>query len=186
VNHARHLAANALDGAPPSLLNSCCCEIDSVIYDGLQRLAAVHLRRERPDHLLDPTDLVSEVYLRLVGSRVELADQAHFFAIASRSMSQILVDHARKQLAAKRGCGHQPVELSEAHLASVRPQELVALGDALDELARLDERKARVIVLHYGAGLTREEIARMGGVHANTVTRELRDGIAWLRRRLQT
>jgi RNA polymerase sigma factor (TIGR02999 family) len=163
----------------------CSREIDSLVYDKLRRIAAFHLRRELRARAFDPTDLVSEVYLRLAGAHLELMGQTHFFAIASRKMRQILVDHARKQFAAKRGSGDCPVEFDETHIATDRPPELVALGDALEELVRLDERKARVTVLHYFGGLTHEEIATVCGIHANTVSRDLRLSEAWLRGRFE-
>src|ERR1700760_1705729 len=124
-------------------------EIAPVIYDELRRLATFHLRGERPDHTFAPTDLISETYLRLAGGgELDFQDHAHFFAIASRSMRQILVDHARKRGADKRGGGEQPVELDEALAASARSAELVALDQALDELRQFDQRKARVVELH--------------------------------------
>ncbi len=153
-----------------------------LIYDELRRLAAFHLRGERPGHTFGPTDLISEAYLRLAnGARLEFNDRAHFFAIASRSMRQILVDHARKRCADKRGAGERPAEFDETRVASDRPWELVALGDALEELAKLDERKARIVELHYFGGLTQEEIAAVCDVHVNTVARDLRLSEAWLR-----
>src|SRR5262249_43322670 len=124
---------------------SYCSEIDALAYDQLRRIAVFHLRRERAQ-TLDPAELVSEVYLRLAGVNVELADQVHFFAIASRTMRRILVDHARKQLAAKR-LGGEPLELDETHVAIDRPREAVELDEALVELVRHDERKATVTTL---------------------------------------
>lgn len=158
----------------------------SLVYDKLLRLAAFHLRRELRAYALDPADLVSEVYLRLAGTDVEFTDQTHFLAIASRKMRQILVDHARKHLASKRGSGERPVQFDEAHVATDRPRALVALGDALEELVRLDERKARVTALRYFGGLTHDEIAAACGIHANTVSRDLRFSAAWLRGRVAT
>ena len=158
----------------------------SLVYDKLRRLAAFHLRGELRGHALDPTDLVSEVYLRLAGAHVEFIDQAHFLAIASRKMRQILVDHARKHLASKRGSGERAVELDETHMASDRSRELVALGDALGELLRVDERKARITALRYFGGFTHDEIAVACGIHANTVSRELHLSEAWLRGRFAT
>lgn len=157
-------------------------QIAPIIYDELRRLAAFHLRGERPDHTFSPTDLISEAYLRLAnGAQLEFQDRAHFFAIASRSMRQILVDHARKRCADKRGAGERPTEFDEARVATDRPWELVALDDALEELAKFDERKARVTELHYFGGLTHEEIAEVCDVHVNTVARDLRFSEAWLR-----
>jgi RNA polymerase sigma factor (TIGR02999 family) len=161
-------------------------EIGPVIHDELKRLAAFHLRGERPGHTFSPTDLISEAYLRLAGGAgLEFNDRAHFFAIASRNMRQILVDHARKRGAEKRGDGERPVELDETRIATDRPWELVALDDALEELAKFDERKARVVELHYFGGLTQDEIAAVCEVHVNTVSRDLRFSEAWLRRQLR-
>jgi RNA polymerase sigma factor (TIGR02999 family) len=161
-------------------------EIVPVIYDELRRLAAFHLRGERPGHTFAPTDLISEAYLRLAGgAQLEFKDRAHFFAIASRSMRQILVDHARKRCADKRGAGERPAEFDETRVAIDRPWELVALDEALDELTKFDERKARITELHYFGGLTQEEIAEFCDVHVNTVARDLRLAEAWLRSRLR-
>ena len=161
------------------------CYVDSLVYDELRRLAICHLRREGSGNALDPTDLVSEVYLRLATSHIAFADRTHFLAIASRKMRQILVDHARKRFATKRGAGSAPVELDETQIATDRPRELVALDDALAELVRHNARKARVTALRYFGGLTHEEIAAMCGIHANTVSRDLRDSEAWLRCRMK-
>lgn len=156
-----------------------------LIYDELRQLASFHMRRERPGHTFGPTDLISEAYLRLAGGvELEFNDRVHFFAIASRNMRQILVEHARKRCAAKRGAGQPALELDEARIATDRPWVLVALDDALDELAKLDERKARVIELHYFGGLTHAQIAAACDIHVNTVARDLRLGEAWLRKQL--
>ena len=158
-----------------------------MVYDELRRLSAFHLRGERPDHTFTPTDLISEAYLRLAGgTQLEFNDRAHFFAIASRCMRQILVDHARKRGARKRGAGERPTEFDETRVAAIdRPAELVALDEALDELAAFDERKARIIELHYFGGLTQDQIAAVCSLHINTVARDLRLAAAWLRTRLR-
>lgn len=160
-------------------------EIGPIIYEELRRLATFHLRGERPGHTFGPTDLISEAYLRLAGDALEFHDRAHFFAIASRRMRQILVDHARKRCAEKRGCGERPVEFDEMCIATDRPSELLALDEALGELMKFDERKARITELHYFGGLTQEEIAAVCEVHINTVARDLRLSEAWLRNRLR-
>jgi RNA polymerase sigma factor (TIGR02999 family) len=160
-------------------------EIAPIIYDELRRLAAFHLRGERPGHTFGPTALISEAYLRLAGgSQLDFHDRAHFFAIASRNMRQILVDHARKRRAEKRGAGDRPLEFDETRIIADRPWELIALDDALDDLAKLDERKARIVELHYFGGLTHEQIALVCEMHINTVARDLRFSQAWLRRQL--
>jgi RNA polymerase sigma factor (TIGR02999 family) len=160
-------------------------QIAPLIYDELHKLAAFHMRGERPGHTFGPTDLISEAYLRLAnGAQLDFNDRAHFFAIASRNMRQILVDHARKRCTQKRGAGERPIELDDTRVAVDRPWELVALDEALDELAKFDERKARITELHYFGGLTQDEIAAVCDVHVNTVARDLRLAEAWLRRHL--
>jgi RNA polymerase sigma factor (TIGR02999 family) len=156
-----------------------------LIYDELQRRAVRLLRRERSSHTLAPTDLIHEAYLRLAGGmQLEFKDRAHFFAIAARCMRQILVDRARRRRADKRGSGNRPTVLDENCIAIERSWDLVALDDALDELAKHSERKARVVELHYFGGLTQDEIAAVCDVHVNTVARDLHFSEAWLRRHL--
>jgi RNA polymerase sigma factor (TIGR02999 family) len=160
-------------------------EVAPLIYDELRRIAAAHLRVERPGHTFSPTDLISEAYLKLAGSPgLEFHDRAHFLAIASRNMRQILVDHARKRCRDKRGAGEAPIALDETVLATDRPQALIALDEALAKLAKLDPRKARVVELRYFGGLGHDEIAAVCEVHVNTVGRDLRFSEAWLRREL--
>jgi RNA polymerase sigma factor (TIGR02999 family) len=155
-----------------------------LVYDELHRLADIHLRGERAGHTFRPTDLVSEAYLRLSkGTPPEWNDRIHFFAVAARNMRQILVDHARKRMARKRAAG-EPVTLEPDTIGTERAQDLVALEDALLALTAIDERKGRVIELHYFGGLTHEEIATLLEVHANTVARDLRLAEAWLHRQI--
>lgn len=153
----------------------------------LQLLAHRYLRRERPDHTLQTTALVNEAYLRLVGQREpNWQNRAHFFGIAAQMMRRILIDHARKVAYAKRGGGAPKVSLDEACVVGEeRAAELVALDDALGALARVDERKSRVVELRYFAGLSVEECAEVLGVHPDTVTREWRRAKAFLRRELE-
>jgi RNA polymerase sigma factor (TIGR02999 family) len=200
VNHAKCVARVDIEndtimfrqaellGPNPSeaMTKSVCREINSVVYERLRRLAAAHLRGDRRAHALDPVDLISEVYIRLADDRLEFADQAHFFAIASRTMYQILVDNARKQLTAKRGAGEVPVEFEEPHVAAARPRELVALGDALNDLVTFERRIATAISLRYFFGLTQGEIATMCHIHPNTVSRDLNRGKVWLRNHLNS
>jgi RNA polymerase sigma factor (TIGR02999 family) len=156
-------------------------ELMPMIYAELHKLAAGYMHRERPEHTLRPTDLVAEAYLRLAeGAPPASTDRVHFFAIAARLMRQILVDSARVRCAAKRGGGERPAPLDDAVPAADRPEALIALDDALIELARHDERKARAIELYYYGGLLQEEIALALGVHVNTVARDLRLGQAWI------
>ncbi len=156
------------------------------IYNELRRLSRLHLRGERPGHTFTPTELISEAYVRLAdGAALELKDRAHFFAIASRCMRQILVDHARKRGAHKRGSGVRASEFDETRISVDRPAYLVALDQALDKLAVFDARRGRVIELYYFGGLTQEQIATVCDVHVNTVARDLRLATAWLHAHLR-
>ncbi len=162
-------------------------ELMPIVYDQLRRLAGRHLRGERSDHTFRPTELVSEAYLRLSnGAPPSWNDRVHFFAVAARNMRQILIDHARKRVAEKRGDGARAITFDEQLIAGDRPHELIALDDGLLALATFDERKARAIELHYFGGLTQPEIAEVLEVHVNTVMRDLRLGEAWLHRYLAT
>ena len=156
-----------------------------LIYDEMQRLAGRLLEREQSFHTLPRTALIHEAYLRLAGGmELELKDRAHFFAIAARRMRRILIDRARRRRANKRGSGNRPTVLDESRIAIDRPPDFVALDQALEELAKHSERKARVVELHYFGGLTQDEIAAVCDVHVNTVARDLRFSQAWLRRHL--
>jgi RNA polymerase sigma factor (TIGR02999 family) len=156
-------------------------ELIPVVYDELHRLAERNLRRERTDHTLQATALVNEAYLRLVGAEIPWEDRAHFFAVASRVMRQILVDYARAKGRKKRGADFARVTLDESLAASPqRASDLVALDEALELLAKQDERKARVVELHYFGGLGYEEVARVLDVSVATVNRDLRMAKAWL------
>ena len=155
------------------------------IYEELHRLANGLMRRERRGHTLSATDLIDEAYLRLAGTPLDARDRVHFLAIASRVMRQILVDHARRRAAAKRGHGEAPVPLDEELVAAPVSDDLVELDLTLQQLATFDERKARAIELRYFGGLTQDEIAQVLGVHVNTVARELRLAEAWMHAQLR-
>jgi len=150
----------------------------------LHRLAHRYMSRERNDHTLQTTALVNEAYLKLVDQRVSWRNRAHFFAIAAQIMRRILIDHARKHLGPQRG-GGKVVALEEVPLiTNDRATELVALDEALAELARLDSRKATVVELRYFGGLDVNEIAAVIKVSPDTVTREWRRAKAFLHREL--
>jgi RNA polymerase sigma-70 factor (ECF subfamily) len=153
----------------------------------LHLLASRYLRRERHGHTLQTTALVNEAYLRLVDQRqVRWQSRAHFFGIAAKMMRRILIDHARRIAYAKRGGAATRLPLDEACVvSSERASELVALDDALVALARLDERKCRVVELRYFGGLSVEETAEALGVSADTVGRDWRAARAFLRRELE-
>ena len=158
-----------------------------LIYDELRSLAANYLRRERPDHTLQPTALVHEAYMRLVDqTRVNWQNRAHFFGVAAQMMRRILVDHARAHKAGKRGADFQKLSLDEnIDKAVERSAELIALDDALHELAEIDEQKSRIIELRYFGGLSEEETAEVLGVAPVTVKRHWRMAKAWLYGRLR-
>jgi RNA polymerase sigma factor (TIGR02999 family) len=158
-----------------------------LVYEELRKRARNYLRRERLDHTLQPTALIHEVYLRLVGDSLpEWQNRAHFFAIASRAMRQILVDHARRRGANKRGDGVADLSLDEAIvLSESENSDLLALDEALAKLALFDERKCRIVEMRYFGGCTVEETAEALGIATITVIRETRVAEAWLRRAMQ-
>lgn len=157
-----------------------------LVHTELRRMARRQMRRERDDHTLQTTALVNEVYLRMVDlSRVRWQDRAHFFAMASRLMRRVLVDHARSRRYQKRGGGAVKVSITQA--LGVRDQiapDIVALSDALDTLAAVDERKSKVVELRFFGGLSVRETAESLGVSEETVMRDWRLAKAWLLREL--
>src|SRR5262245_5750464 len=155
-------------------------------YQDLRQLAAYHLARERADHTLQPTALVHEAYLRLVRQKgVCWRNRVHFLAVASQMMRRILVDYARARGFAKRGGGAQLLSLDEAMGGpDERATELVALDDALNALARLNERESRIVELRFFGGLSIEETAEALGLSPGTVMREWTFAKAWLKREL--
>lgn len=156
-----------------------------IVYEELHRRAEAYMRRERAGHTFRPTDLIGEAFLRLASDvPVGFTDRVHFFAIASVQMRRVLVDHARRRAASKRGNKRQQVTFDEALCDVERPDDLVALDDALAALAALDERKARIVELYYFGGMEQKEIALAISVHENTVARDLRLAKAWLRQHL--
>ena len=158
-----------------------------LVYDELRRLAASCLRRERPDHTLQPTALVNEAYLRLVEERnVNWQSRSHFFGVSAKLMRRILVDHARAHLAEKRGSGMPKVGLTEAiAMSKERPAELLALDESLTRLAELDPQQALIVELRIFAGLTVEEAARLLNISPATVKRDWSVAKAWLLREVQ-
>jgi RNA polymerase sigma factor (TIGR02999 family) len=154
----------------------------------LRKLAGSYLSRERPDHTLQPTALVHEAYLRLVEQdHQNWEGRSHFFGVAAHLMRLILVDCARKARAGKRGAGARAVPLENIAEAasSQRPEELIALDDALTALGMLDPRKAKTIELLYFGGMTVEEIARSLSLSTATVERDIRFAQLWLCRELK-
>jgi RNA polymerase sigma factor (TIGR02999 family) len=157
-----------------------------IVHLELRRLARRQMRRERDGHTLQTTALVNEVYVRLVDlSRVRWQDRTHFFAMSSRLMRRVLVDHARSRRYLKRGGGTVRVTLNpELALATGRGTDLVALDDALTALAAKDPRKSRVVELRFFGGLSVAETAETLGVSEETVMRDWRMAKAWLHKEL--
>ena len=157
-----------------------------LVYAELRRRAAAYLDRERKDHTLQPTALVHEAYLRLIGQqRIVWQNRAHFFAIAAQTMRRILVDHARGRGRDRRFGGAIRVTLDE-RLVTTKPAEcdMLLLNQALDELAGLDARQAHIVELRYFGGLSEREIASVLDVSRSTVTREWVIAKGWLFRRI--
>ncbi|MGI8988109.1 MAG: sigma-70 family RNA polymerase sigma factor [Bryobacteraceae bacterium] len=153
-----------------------------MVYRELRRLAASHMRRERPDHTLQATALVNEVYLRLVQQqKVDWRNRAHFFGVAAGLMRRILVDHARAHRADRRGGGAQKLQLNEAiAFDESQSDDLVALDDALSRLETWDPRQSRIVELLFFGGLTQEEAAEVLGISVRTVKRDWSVARAWL------
>ena len=158
-----------------------------LVESELRLLAHRYLRRERPNHTLQTTALVNEAYLRLVDQRsARWQNRSHFFGIAARLMRRILVDHARRLAFAKRGGGAVHLSLDETFdMAEERASELIALDDALEALAGVDERKRQLVELRYFGGLSVEETGEVLGLHPDSVTREWRRAKAFLRREME-
>ena len=157
-----------------------------LVYDELRRVAGRRLRGESPGHSLQATALVHEVYMRLVDvDRMTVTSRAHFFGVAATLMRQILVDHARRQRADKRGGGMTMVSLGEVPPAAwTSSVDVLALDEALDALSAIDPRQCRVVELRFFAGLTIDEAAEALGVSPATVEREWALAKAWLYRHL--
>jgi RNA polymerase sigma factor (TIGR02999 family) len=153
-----------------------------LVYRELRRIAQAHMRRESATHSLQPTALIHEVYLRLINIKeVEWQDRAHFFAIASTLMRRILVDYSRFRRARKRGGDEPTLCLDEELMPSPgRSPEICALDDALNKLAEVGERPAKIIEMRFFAGMTEDEISNVLGISTRTVKRDLRMAKAWL------
>jgi RNA polymerase sigma-70 factor (ECF subfamily) len=155
------------------------------VYHELHKLARAYLRRGRPNQSLQPTALINEAYLRLLDQSqpMKWENRAHFFGIAARLMRMILVDHARTHRAAKRGGAAAAVTLDDGlAVAAGRAPDVLEVDEALNSLAAVDERKAKVIEMRYFGGMDREEVAAALGLTLATVKRDLRLGEAWLRK----
>jgi RNA polymerase sigma factor (TIGR02999 family) len=158
-----------------------------LVYDELRRLARRYLRRERPDHTLQSAALVNEAYLRLIRQEhPQWQNRAHFFGVAAQLMRHILVDHARNRAAAKRGAGAPRLTLDpDIALPQERDVDLIALDDALNQLAALDPQQSRLVELRFFGGLSIEETSVVLGVSPATVKREWATARAWLQREMR-
>lgn len=176
------LAAAA--GGDPAALDA----LFPLVYGELRRLANRELRRERADHTLTPTALVHEAYLKLVRlDRIRWEGRAHFFGVCATEMRRILISWARMTRASKRGGGVQPVPIDDVVLAArERPGDLLALDEALTELARVAPRQAQVVELRFFAGMEVEAVAQALDISSSTVKREWTAARAWLHRYLAT
>ncbi|HET8677000.1 MAG TPA: sigma-70 family RNA polymerase sigma factor [Blastocatellia bacterium] len=157
-----------------------------LVYEELRRLAHRYMGRERPGHTLQTTAIVNEAYLRLIDQRnVQWQNRAHFFGIASHLMRRVLASYARSRRYAKRGGGARQVSLDEAMIVSEeRVADMVALDEALNALAEIDERKSRIVEMRFFGGLSIEETAEVLGVSPGTVMRDWTLAKAWLRREI--
>jgi RNA polymerase sigma-70 factor (ECF subfamily) len=159
--------------------------LTEVVYGELRRLAAHRLAGERSHHTLQPTELVNETLLRLLGAEVPWSDRVHFFAVAARTMRRVLVDHARARQRRKRDAGAIRVTLTELHAPTPTPPlDVIDLDRALDALSALDAEQGRMLELHFFGGMTLEEIAAATSRPRSTVHRLVRSGQAWLHREL--
>ncbi len=163
-----------------------------LVYDEIRRIAHRYVQREREGHTLQTTALINEAYLRLAASQnVDWQNRSHFFAVTAQVMRHILIDHARRRRYVKHGGEAQRVAFDTAMneastMSTARAGELLALNEALDELARLDPRKSRVVELRYFGGLSLEETAEVLAVSLMTVRRDWRAAKAWLYKKVMS
>ncbi len=158
------------------------------VYGELRRRASVYLKNERQGHTLQTTALVNEAYMKLIDKgEIEYEDRNHFYAIAAQAMRRILVDHARSRKSKKRGGKEENLPLEEARYVSSneRPVDLLALDEALNKLAKFDERQAKLVELKYFGGMTLDETAEVLDVSRETVKRDWKIARSWLRHQLE-
>ena len=158
-----------------------------LVYDELHRIASVQMRGERRDHTLQPTAIVHEAYLRLVqGESIQWQSRAHFLAVAAGAIRRVLIDHARRTGAQKRGGDRQRVSLDERVDAGRGPDlDLLDLNDALERLANVNPRQSRIVELRFFGGLTNEEVAEVMGLSRATISDEWAFARAWLAKELE-
>lgn len=160
-------------------------QLGPYLYDELHRIAESYMRRERAGNTLQATALVNEAYLRLAGGSLNFSDRSHFFALAARMMRRILVDHARKGQAAKRGGDARPITFDEAFTVEQADGYLVEFDAALEKLEAFDARMAKAIEYRFFGGLSNEEAAEALGISVSTLYEEIKMAKAWLMRELE-
>ena len=170
-------AARAGDAAAESRLME-------VVYPELRRLASSYLRRERPEHTLQPTALVNEAWLRLSGQSLPMQDRTHFFGIAAHLMRQVLVEHARNRAARKRNGGERLPLDENVSISLEESTEVLALHEALEKLGAIDARQSQIVELRYFGGLTILEVAQVLGISDKTVRRDWEMARVWLHREI--
>ncbi len=160
-------------------------ELMPLVYNELHAIARRAMQRQNAGHTLQPTAVVNEANLKLVGVDVDWSDRVHFFAVAARVMRNLLVDHAKAKHREKRGGSAKRIELDEEILGAAEPDiDVVELDQALRKLAELDERKSSIVELHYFGGMNYDETAEALSISPATVHRELRLAKAWLHREM--
>jgi len=161
-------------------------ELSPLVYGELRRRAAAYMRMERPDHTLQPTALVHETYLRLIGQHEDWQNRAQFFGVAAKQMRRILVDHARKHKATKRASGEIRTPFSDALATAMeRPRDLIAVDEALERLGGEYPRQAKVVEMRFFGGYAEDEIAKILGISPETVKRDWKFAKAWLSREVR-
>jgi RNA polymerase sigma factor (TIGR02999 family) len=152
-----------------------------IVYAEMRRLSTSYLRKERPGHTLQSTALVHEAYLRLIDQKVNWQSRAHFMGIAAQTMRRILLDHAKRKAAGKRGGGDIAIEFDESSIGGkVRDLNLIALDEALLELEKIDPIRSRIVEMRFFGGLSNEESAEVLGISTATVQRQWAGARAWL------
>jgi RNA polymerase sigma-70 factor (ECF subfamily) len=177
-DNVTHLLAQLRDGNQEAA-----SQLIPLIYSEMRRMAGAYMQRERPGHTLQATALVHEAYLRLAGGQQgPWRNRAHFFAIAAHVMRQVLVDHARRRHSGKRGGANvRKVDVdAEPLIGAENTEDVIALDEALDRLAKLDPRQSRLVELRFFAGLDVEQLAEVMGLSPTTIKREWRSAKAWL------
>lgn len=161
-------------------------DLFALLQSELHRIARRHMKKERVDHTLQATALVNEAYVKLAKQQIDWKDRAHFVAVASRAMRQILVDHARRRFAEKRE-GGQRIDLAQAGaFFETKPEKMLTLDQALSRLSEWDSRQSQIVEMRFFGGMTEEDIAEVLGISSRTVKREWSMARAWLEDQLDT